>query len=451
MRKFIIFGLTGVGLLAGAFAGVLALMPPKTPPGLTLEGTGLAGLTRSELRTRLEEWWSRKKEERLTPHCANLAEPPLPMSLSRLGVRPDWNATLAGVRFESALESLLGRSAEAGKVRIVWATGTADLGRLEQFITENALAPRPASVRYDGGRVVREPEITPFRLASARVSVAAARAVEAGLTEFDLPIEAEPPRIASDVLDRITDVIGEFTTKFNAGNRNRSGNIRIAAERLNGQILLPGETLSFNETVGRRTQSAGFRLAGIYSKGRHEVGIGGGICQVSGTLFNAALLANMEIVSRRSHSMPVPYLSIGRDATVDFGSVDIAVRNNSDSPLAIVSEVDGGTLTFRVLGRKDPEVEVSVITTDHSSWGHSLTYVDDPSVEPGTEKIIEKGSTGRRCVTWRIVRRNGEEVSRENLGVSYYRAWPKIVARRDGVAAAFDDDLFVMPPLDPPP
>jgi len=243
-----------------------------------------------------------------------------------------------------------------------------------------------------------------------------------------LPLYREKPRYPSEALNEITDVISEFTTSFKTSQANRSDNIALAASKLNGKILMPGEKLSFNEAVGKRLRSEGFKLAPVYVEGRHEQGLGGGICQVCTTLYNSVLFANLEILKRQNHSMPVPYVPIGRDATVNWGSIDLVFRNSYKTPIAIVSEVKNGKLTFRILGKKDPTISVAIITTDHASWGNGVRYVFDPSLPPGKKKVIEKGSIGRRCITWRIVRANGKEIKREKLGVSVYKAYPRIIA-----------------------
>jgi len=140
-------------------------------------------------------------------------------------------------------------------------------------------------------------------------------------------------------------------------------------------------------------------------------------------------LANLEIVNRVNHSMPVPYVPVGRDATVDYDKIDFKFRNNYDAPIAISSEIVGGKITFYVLGSEKLDVEVKMITTDHLSWGNKTQYVSDGSLPAGRTKVIEKGSIGRKCTTWKIVEKDGVEISREKMFDSIYRASPRIVAR----------------------
>lgn len=389
----------------------------------------LDGMTRDEVLRVFGRWWDVERERTISVESHFISKNPPPQTLAALGVEPDFEAMLSQVPFRSLVQSWFSRGEAPIDVKPKYKAGAPQAGYLSQWIGEHALPQRPARVFFREGRVVRQYEVTPFEFDASLLAQRAAEAVNAGDDRMELPMRHSETRIPREALDSIVDVMATFTTKFNAGQVSRSSNIRLAAERLNGIVLMPGEVLSYNETVGKRTASQGFKPAGVYANGRHEVDYGGGICQVSTTLFNAALLANLKIVRRQNHSMPVPYVPVGRDATVDYGSIDLKIQNPFDHPIAFASEVKGGTVTFWVLGQKDPETSVSIVVDGHSSWGTSVRYVDDPSLEPGTTVVVEPGSTGRRCVTWRIVRRRGEVVAREKIGESVYRAWPRIERR----------------------
>jgi vancomycin resistance protein YoaR len=186
--------------------------------------------------------------------------------------------------------------------------------------------------------------------------------------------------------------------------------------------------MSFNGLVGRRTPQAGYRIAGVYVNGRHEVDFGGGICQVSSTLYNAALLANLKIAKRSNHSMPVPYVPLGRDATVDYDSgTDLLIENNSDGPIAVDAEYLPGKLTFRVLGQKVPGQSVKIVQGPRRSWGNGTRVVRDPRLPAGRTVVQESGSAGHALRVTRIVLRDGVEVARESLGVSHYPGGDRIV------------------------
>ncbi len=142
--------------------------------------------------------------------------------------------------------------------------------------------------------------------------------------------------------------IAEYSTRFDSTLVNRTENIRLAAKALDGKVLAPGERFSFNESVGRRTAEAGYREALIIDGNKFTLGLGGGVCQVSSNLYNAVILAHLEILERHRHSLLVDYVPPGQDATVSFPSLDFSFRNSTDAYLLIRSLVKGNILTFQL-------------------------------------------------------------------------------------------------------
>lgn len=427
--KTVAWAVGGAVLLgAGGAAGYASLQPAKTQQGLVLGELDLGGLTKGELEERLQSWWDSEKTKQISPRSSKLNAQPAPMTVEQLGIRPDFAATLSKARYESQWSKWLGES-QGGELEIEWTLVNADSSELATFVKAESPDTRPAAVRYVAGRVTRIEEVTQIELDSSRLGDSALEAIKSGQSEFEIPLVSPPPKILPHQLSAIKEVVAEFTTRFKTSQENRSGNIRLSAEKLNGVILMPGDELSYNKVVGPRQAETGFRMAPVYKNGRTELGIGGGICQTVTTLFNAALLADLKIVKRQNHSMPVSYVPLGRDATTSYGVIDLVVKNTFDHPIAISSEVGAGTLTFRVLGTKVPGKTIELLVTDYKYWGHGVKYVDDPSLPAGTTKTVDKGSAGRSCVTWRIVKQDGVEVRRERIGSSYYTAFPSLVAR----------------------
>lgn len=193
------------------------------------------------------------------------------------------------------------------------------------------------------------------------------KALEPQQAPIVVPIEPEevPEETEKPVIEPYGTVLGTCTTSYSASNKNRSTNIRLAATAINGTVLQPGESFSFNQVVGKRTAARGYKVAGIFSGGKADTGIGGGICQVSSTLFNAALLSNMTITSRTSHGLAVSYLPAGRDATVSWGGPEFKFKNSLSYPVKITAGYDSikGILTINILGPADqtaPDVKISV-------------------------------------------------------------------------------------------
>ncbi|MCC8023173.1 MAG: VanW family protein, partial [Clostridiales bacterium] len=136
-----------------------------------------------------------------------------------------------------------------------------------------------------------------------------------------------------------------YSTKYSTSETDRTTNLQLSSKSINKSVIQPGGEFSFNGVVGKRTYDKGYKDAIVYSNGTKTTGIAGGICQVSTTIFNAALLANMEITSRSSHSLKVAYVPNGRDAVVNWGSQDFKFRNSLDVPVKIKVTCSGGTLT----------------------------------------------------------------------------------------------------------
>lgn len=187
-----------------------------------------------------------------------------------------------------------------------------------------------------------------------------------------------------------TKLISSFTTYFDGDNLNRSSNIRLAASKLNGAVIKSGETLSFNKTVGAREKERGFLPAKIISDGEFTLGVGGGVCQVSTTLYNAALLSGLKIEEFHPHSLAVGYVPPSRDAMVSGSACDLKIFNCYDCPVYIRAETVGGSVRFRIYGGGDG-AEYSVSSSVLGSVPREVEYTHDPDKErEGKDGIISE-------------------------------------------------------------
>ena len=198
--------------------------------------------------------------------------------------------------------------------------------------------------------------------------------------ECSIPLKTLYPKVTTnDIgLDAFPNLLGTFSTYYNAGDTDRTTNLKLAANKINGYVLLPGETFSYNEVVGERTIAAGYREAPTYVNGQVVDGLGGGICQISTTLFNSVLLANLKIEELYNHQFIPSYVGAGRDATVVYGSKDFKFSNSRDYAIKITCSVKGGIAKFNIYGVKQKtEYKVSIssnITSRTSSYIKSTTY-----------------------------------------------------------------------------
>ena len=225
------------------------------------------------------------------------------------------------------------------------------------------------------------------------------------------------------------DVIASYTTNYNAGDTNRSYNMYLAASKVNGTVLEPGAVFSYNRVVGDRTVAAGYKIAKVYEAGRVVDGLAGGICQVSSTIYNAALYANMDIVERKNHSFPVSYTPMGQDATVAQGFIDFKFKNTFSRPVKITASVSGGVCRVEILGIKEQNIKVEIYNNTISQTPRPVNYEEDPSMEKGVEKVIQSGNDGYTVTTTRKVYVNGKLVKTEKMPTSYYSPLAKIIKR----------------------
>jgi vancomycin resistance protein YoaR len=168
-------------------------------------------------------------------------------------------------------------------------------------------------------------------------------------SELEAPLHAIYPQVDSELLGTIrSEKIGEYVTSFSINKKNRYNNIYLAAEAINNFVLYPGETFSFNKVVGERTAGKGYLPAPVIIKGKFSEDTGGGICQVSSTLYNAVDNAGLEVIHRYPHSSPVSYVPPGRDATVSWNGPDLVFKNKYNQPILIQANTLGNRLIIKL-------------------------------------------------------------------------------------------------------
>jgi vancomycin resistance protein YoaR len=411
---------------AGTGVGIIAFRQvPTIRANVYVGPIAVGGLEPAVAARKIRAWWGTERLEKLKLVCSatNVVLPE--MTATQLGVGVDDLGIVADLPL-SGLTDGFSSPPDRQDFPIKYKPNGANLVPIATMLKAKIGPPKPAAVRWVG-MVETTPETSIYRLDAKSLPDAVIGALEGDRT-VDLPVIQAPKKVSDEALAEMTDLVAEYTTHFPASNRPRCANIKLASSKLNGVILLPGEKLSFNGTVGRRTVKAGFKEAGVYKQGKHDVGIGGGICQVSSTMYNAALFANLKIRQRSNHSIPVAYVPLGRDATVDYGSLDLVLENNSSAPIGVTNVYQPGSLTFRILGKKDPSLAVKVVQEGESSWDIPEKTVVDRTLPPGARRITEKGSRGHAIRTYRLVYRDGKLVERQPLGRSNYGGGPRIVA-----------------------
>lgn len=248
--------------------------------------------------------------------------------------------------------------------------------------------------------------------------------------EYSFPLTITKPEITiNDIgLEAFPYKISTFSTNYDASNVSRTNNLKIASNKTNNVVIMPGEVFSFNQVVGKRTVEEGYKDAKVYENGKVVDGLAGGICQVSSTMYDAALLANLEIVERYNHQFTTSYLPGGKDATVVYGIKDFKFRNSRKYPIKIVTSMGGGTITYSIYGIQEENEYTVVITPVITSRiaGRTITEVDK-SLAPGKSVTVQAGHSGQRVTTYKELWQNGTKISSEVITNDVYNAMDTIV------------------------
>lgn len=250
--------------------------------------------------------------------------------------------------------------------------------------------------------------------------------------EYEIPLIITKPKVTlKDIgTEAFPDKLSTFTTRYDVSSTDRTTNLNIACQKINEKVVLPGETFSYNKALGVRSAATGYKNAKVYLNGEVVDGIGGGICQISSTLYNSALMANLEIVERRNHQFVTSYVPAGRDATVVYGMTDFKFKNTRKYPIRIVASAKNGIATVSLYGIKEEnEYTFTFSTKTIASIPYTTKYVDDNTLPVGKERVKQKGANGLKTETYITKMLNGKVISTKLLSKDTYDAMTRIILR----------------------
>lgn len=426
----------GVFIGAGIAIGLLMAHPPnRIPPGVTILGLDVSGLTMTETLLRVE---GAAKSVLHQPITLELEGELWTLDPQQVGIHPAMDTVVAKALAIGRHGSVPERLIDLWYARI----GLYDMGMqllwddsaienwLDQLSAEVFSDPVDAKldvlpdgsiVYYDAvdGRKLRRTETKTALLA------ASARRHERRIIVPVVPIQPEV-RVSDLKALHIRKPIARFTTRFSFNDPNRVHNIHLAAETLHGIVLAPSETFSFNEGVGPRMEALGYKEAPVIIQGELVPDIGGGVCQVSTTLYNAVLLAGLTIDARAPHSIPPTYVPLGMDAAVAYGHLDLQFTNSSNQHVFIAAAVEGNQLTISLFanesrGRFHLESVIEEVRLPQKR------EVVDPTMRPGEVQVVREGTEGYRVNVWRIDENAGSGIHRTLVAHSSYPARDRII------------------------
>lgn len=401
-------------------------------PGVRVAGTEVGGLSRSELETLIESQ-NRACRQRVVYITHDRYR--YPLQAAETGVRLDVSQTVKEIlsygrrgslwqQWRERVWSRVSRPDIAPQVRYDASRIAAWVADFQQSVAEPA---QNASLDWAMDGTVKVTQERPFfQFSAQRLQQDIETALPLMQTD-EIPLRPDAvvlPTVTAQMLEEIDSLLGQYVTYF-AEDGNRAANIRRAAAAIDQQIVPAGEWLSFNTQTGLRTEAQGYLPAPVFINGKLEPDFGGGVCQVSTTMFNSALLSGLDIVERTSHFAPVGYTEIGRDATVADHYLDLVIANAYTHPVCIVTRVGEGTLQIAVLGNhEDRPQDVELTQTQYRQIPHETVerVRSDPSVAGGREEGHDGYQVAwQRQVTWE----NGE--TKTDTFASYYEPVSTIV------------------------
>lgn len=290
-------------------------------------------------------------------------------------------------------------------------------------ITQPARDARLSAFDPNARTFLFEPEATGLEADAEALYTDVTAALDA--QQYDAQVEVRvatvEPKVRQADIEPLFGRISSFSTTTTK-DQNRNTNISLSAQAIHGRMVLPGESLSFNECTGQRTQEKGYREAGAISGGQLIDETGGGVCQTSSTLFNAVVRADLEIVTRSQHSWPSTYVPRGEDAAVDWPRLDFKFTNNQDTPIFIVAWYAEQEVAVEVYGKKlSRTIGLESTTVESKQPSDEVIYTRSYDLAAGTSKVAKQKRTGYVVDTFKVYYQNGVEVERTKLWRTQYK------------------------------
>ncbi len=423
----------GIGILSPVY-----VMADTLPDGIYVGEYNLGGMTEEEANKKIQDLVGQMENQKIT---LMVDGQPMETTAKELGFH--WSNPEAVNQAASAWQGgnlikryLNKKDIEKNHVIIPLETALDD-GRLEAFINEKCASaivePQNASIVRANGAFQVTPSVTGKNVDIKATKDALNAALANGLSE---PVSATAtvsdvnPAITTEALSSIQDVLGTFSTSFSSSGASRSKNLQVGSSKINTRVLMPGETLSGYECMHPFTVSNGYATAAAYENGQVVDSVGGGVCQISTTLYNAVLRAELLVAQRQNHSMVVSYVKPSQDAAIAGTYKDLKFTNNYSTPIYIEGYTSGKTITFTIYGK---ETRPANRTFDFVSETLSVTdpgapkEVVDPAMAPGSRKQVQSAHTGIKSRLWKVVYLDGVEQSREILHTDTYNPSKAII------------------------
>lgn len=457
ISALIVITIAAVVAYSISIKGITKEWDDKIYPGITVQDVNLGGMTKEEAKNKLNETFNDA-----------IGKKKLPISIGDKQYELIYSDIMPKYDIDAIVEKAYNFGRDNGILKKYMIIKNGDNKKteisLEFSYSEEKLkeyevklqkdvtqAAKDASINVDGNNIIVKPETEGKTINLETLDQELKENINGEIdsdSKVTVEVETAKPRVTKEALSKIKGVMGTFSTNYSTSAPGRCNNIEIATKALNGTIVMPGETFSFNDVVGPRTVERGYQEAGTYVGNKVEPGIGGGICQVSTTLYRAAMKANLRSTERTNHSMVVGYAQPGLDATVSYGYLDYKFKNVYDFPIYIKGTTAGKVVTYTIYGDsaalngKTYDMANEILETIPPE----TKIVPDNTLPVGKEEKDGNGMTGYKVRSYQITYENGVEVKRDIIGTDSYASVGIIVRQGTQSGASSTQQTPTAPP-----
>lgn len=407
--------------------------------GASVDGVDIGGMTKSEAASAIDRHISKLTERQIN---VNVNGESVPASFGAVGfkvkdnnyVEKAYEIGKKGNYFEKFLELATTRKKDITYKLSYYV----DKDITRQFVEERCsvydVKARNSKLKLKNGKFVATEEKTGIAVQVEDTVSAIVSKVEKydkdTPVSVDAVVKTTEPKYSKELVSKCKDLLGTYTTDYSSSTAARANNIQTAVGYINGTVIYPGQTFSTIKVIKDRTEENGYQSAPEYSSGKVVAGIGGGVCQVSTTLYNAVINAELEVVERSPHSMVVHYVPVSRDAAISGTYKDFKFKNNTDVPVYIAGSAEGGCITFKIYGEEtrqaNRKIKFEPETVETIQPGPEVVTVD-PSQPASYRQVTQSAHVGYKAKLWKIVYIDGVQEEKVLVNTSSYSAEPQYV------------------------
>lgn len=408
-------------------------------PGMTIQGMSVGGMTQEEAKAKVQEYIDKVSQETVT---LQVKKKESTFALSDIGLKCTNMDVVENAYDFGKTGNVFKRVIEVRKLEkegmdfpLTFSVDKAETRKVVKKKAKKFLAKKKdATITRKDGKFVITKQVDGVDIdfeanADKLAEVFSKKDWDHKSVVFPMDYTLDKAKHTKKELSAIKDVLGTFTTSYAGSASGRCANVENGASLINGTLLYPGDSFSVYSKVAPFTADNGYHLAGSYSNGQTVQTYGGGICQVSTTLYNAVLRAELNVTERSNHSMTVHYVPLSADAAISGTDKDLKFTNNLDHPVYIQGVAGGSSITFTIYGKeyRASNRKVEYVSETVSTRGPSEKVIKDNTMEEGKRVVESSGRTGYTARLWKVVYIDGKETKRTQVNSSSYMSTPSVV------------------------